>query len=306
MDRVQRTASVGVWSLALAISAHAGTVAATFTGTWTADEKANANQACKIWQNIITDANLNVTIDFSFAAMAGSTASTTPLESTGGVTAGGGVAGDLFKGFAKKAKIEMNNTAGFFFVDPTPQDSLEFTPKTTADPNGFDDANPYYFRNFLGGAGDAKNKFDMLSVMIHEVGHAIGFDGDFEKFRTPMGGLFGKNDNNNLFTSSTLGFISLEGDGLDGAGNNDTSPANAINELSHYKQGIYPGATLAPANKGVGWRIYPSALDVDMFKAAYGFTNDYSKLDGCIPSPSALALLGVAGFGVTTRRRRAR
>lgn len=63
-----------------------------------------------------------------------------------------------------RIKIDVNGAGHGWFVDATPLDDIEFAQvlsagglRTTAD-------------------GDIAGHFDLLTVVMHEIGHALGFD----------------------------------------------------------------------------------------------------------------------------------
>ena len=87
-------------------------------------------------------------------------------------------------GQTNASSITLDTTASGYgwFIDPTPADNSEFLPTS----------NPYEWVAKAGSA--AAGKMDMLSVLLHEYGHALGIDhstdpNDYMGTTLPLGGL---------------------------------------------------------------------------------------------------------------------
>jgi hypothetical protein len=168
-----------------------------------------------------------------------------------------------------------NDGSTTYFVDPTPAVSAEFQPDTLSQ---------WRFTN--GAAASGANTTDLLSVVSHEVGHALGWlcgaacgftNPNYDALMNPPTGSFVSNP------ACTSPFpregqpdlpgcvhlqgggahpldVALRGDGLGGSG------SSVVNELSHpgiagdLELGFYSGGT----------RELQSVKDVDMFAHAYG------------------------------------
>lgn len=282
----------------VAFPASALVIAPTFGAGIDANERGVINAAIEWWSMALPDPGLNmnpVQVTFSEAALGGTVlADTLPITSTLGSVLGGGVAGDLFLGRPATVNLRINNAAGLYFVDLTPHTEEEFTKVSTNDPNGFDDSNPFFFNNFAGNAGDAANKFDLLTVIKHELGHALGWDGDFQAFRQFMDGLFVGDDKDNQFLDGMFGALTLEGDGQ--AGSLNESPSNNINELSHLDRTIYANDLMNPL-VSAGVRRLQSPLDIAVLGTAYGYVTNLNPAHVPEPGTIFIFVIGLAGLG---------
>jgi hypothetical protein len=210
--------------------------------------------------------NRNFTLNVFTAALTGGTigqGTTTAVDAAGVPTAG---------------RITMDNDGStVYFVDPTPLVSEEF---------GVDTQSQWRFIN--GTAASGANRTDLLTVVSHEVGHALGwvcgaacgFDNpNYDALMNPLTGNFvsnpacaspfpreGEPDLPGCVRLQSGGAVPLDvalrGDGLGGSG------SSVVNELSH------PGITgdLMVGFYTGGTRELQSVKDVNMFRHAYGDT----------------------------------
>lgn len=169
-----------------------------------------------------------------------------------------------------------------FFVDPTPEASEEFAafagaPSTYGvfrDPTSF-------------------GRVDLFSVMLHELGHVLGFLEDYPRWAEASDD-----------TSATLNF------GSQAYGLRGTEDSNALSHLSHagapydlmLSSTFFPGPG-GPDSGGFGDRRLVSALDLDILEGIYGYRVDRGALT-VIPEPGTPSLLasGLALLASHVRR----
>jgi PEP-CTERM motif len=260
-----------------------------FTGNSSAlDERAVLDASVLYWTSAIrTERSFTLTVQ------------TAPIERFLGV---GGISAFNQAQIPTAGFITMNPSVSWF-VDPTPLDQIEFRPNGDFDHN---------HRHFVGGPSRA---FDLLTVLNHEIGHALGWHADpvgNPQFNPRYVALVDPPPSEfRLGTTAFLrndGFeVPLAGDGL------DPSAQNRVDEMSHTaNQGAIPGwkatvmsRSLPLLDGGFTNRILPGNPDIEMFAHAYG---DLVAVDGVlIPEPATIVLLGsgaVALGGTAWWRRR--
>lgn len=77
-----------------------------------------------------------------------------------------------------RSQVLLNNEPCFpgFYADPTPRDSSEYKQFTSY---LLDDIPLNRGRIFSKATGAAANRYDLLTIVTHEIGHALGLDGDY-------------------------------------------------------------------------------------------------------------------------------
>ena len=72
------------------------------------------------------------------------------------------------------------------FADPTPRDNSEYNQFTSSAEN-LGDGWLNVQRMFTQGQGDAEDRADLVQIAMHEIGHALGLDGEYSGFKTQSG-----------------------------------------------------------------------------------------------------------------------
>jgi hypothetical protein len=189
-----------------------------------------------------------------------------------GMPGGGGVAQTIIPGNLDHPETGqglsvtiINNTPNFtgtMFWDPTPRDNSEFTMTT---PGRFTALEKLP----NGDPGPAFGKFDMLTVLLHEFGHVLGFAG-YSEFNDYV---------ENTWNQGSGTKIDLKSSHFVGGSNLMTGAAG------------FPG--------GKGGRSFPQPEDLAVLSGAY----DYAFT---APEPSTLGLLSLGGAALLGYSRKLR
>jgi hypothetical protein len=201
----------------------------TATDTFTPAERAVVDQAITIWNGIVT--NLHNGSNVLRVTITGGSQS--------GLDLGPGTLGETevnvgnYQPTSASIRIAANTAIGWY-VDPTPADDSEFTQPT---------ASPY-------AADGGPNGSDLLSTVLHELGHALGINGA-----------------NARFTSHET-----PGPGQDFTYHGSSGVAAELApDEGHLASSAQPLDLMTPEVRD-GRRLLPSLLDVQLLVDAYGYT----------------------------------
>ena len=211
-------------------------------------ERAVVEAAISRWEDLLPGSLVfNVAIEASF--LGGTLAFSSEFVEENGVPIGASITFD-------------DGTSGTpWFIDETPFDDVEFR-------SGH---NP--FHGEAGGFGPAAEAFDLLTVMQHELGHALGFSMFYPSFAARV---VDAPDGNRTYTGSTV-TARLTGAG----GGTHTLPEDHPFDLMN------PELML-------GHRLNPSPLNLALLHDAFGYDVSSAQPVQAVPEPPALILMGLA------------
>jgi hypothetical protein len=228
----------------------------TASDQFSAAERRVIDRAIEIWEGLILDVGRpdnTIRITFQGGAFSG-----LDMGATLGLAT---VRFDARGPFEATIQLDADGGGRGWYVDPTPADDLEFAGAAT----------PTFH---VGGPPD---RFDLLSTVVHEIGHALGFGIDFDDrlarglSRLPGGGM--------LYRGPT-GVRAVFNDAVD-----------HLDPMGH-------SYDLLTADAFVGTRAYPTALNLQLLVDAYGYRVFVPPLPPDARPPRILdARIGSLGVG---------
>jgi len=246
-----------------------------------------AEAAALYWETALSASSAPADVDFSITI---TVSWGTPGVPTASATGGHGLVFPPFPGgtYSGTGTIVFNTSGHDFWMDPTPLDNSEWTGsvvETSADLGG---GSMVVGRVFDTPTAGPSGEEDALTVMLHEMGHALGYL-DFGTGIDPYGLAVG-----------TDGDIDVDGTSYPHSG--ATLPITS----GHWTTG---GSLDDSAMEGtflVGTRVLLSAADILGMAEFHGFTaEDIDTSPSVVPEPSSLVLTGLAVVGIAWRKRRA-
>jgi hypothetical protein len=230
------------------------------------------NAACDVWEQAILDPHV-VTLTYFWGGQSGATLAAHTLLSQGGVphreTAG--------------SIVVDNDGSSVFFMDPTPTSNTEWTTYTESTANlGGGVMNTG--RVYTGATGSAAGRYDLFSVLLHEIGHSLGLSSANTAFQAERA-------DNDVDVTAPRPFA---------------SSAIPLDGSSAHISGTLPN-TLLVGGIGAGTRRLVTAADILANAQVSQFqTLNLNPTAVAAPEPVSGVLLGIAGLpllGAVIRRR---
>jgi len=224
---------------------------------------------------------------------------------TGPTLASGGTGWYLSDGrWSSGALTWDNDGSSEFYVDTDLTNSSEWNGASTRDKtfNGVD-INVERV-HYDAPAGTVRDNTDMLTVAIHEIGHALGFLGSFPAYAASDAG----SDNDIDITSGAFNGAQIDIDG----GHTDFQIQTPGTDFPYNPGGgsFFPLVDYYPNVMGpsvtTGTRKLLSEADIAIVAEFLEFdmsTVNFNPTLSVVPEPSSLSLLGVSGLFLAFRRR---
>ncbi|MBI1397961.1 MAG: PEP-CTERM sorting domain-containing protein [Betaproteobacteria bacterium] len=244
----------------------------------------NIETAITYWQNAIL-LPWNETINFSTANLSGAVADSL-ITATDADN----------RPSTSNIRLSIKSTLSYF-IDPTPTVNDEFVMFAQAVNLGGSLINLERFGN-ADSNGPAVGRYDMLTLMLHELEHSIGVSSSLPRFINLVG------------ATGTPGRKLTIPSALSGAPNSFDVPF--VSDSAHIdgstQSGFWNLTELADPGWSVGQRVLPSAVDILSVCVVEGCTAAQMNTNPQVPEPGSLALslAAVVACAIVVLRRRRR
>lgn len=179
-------------------------------------------------------------------------------------------------------RITLNNSGNvLFFADPTPADDVEYGVYAEYE-RDFGTGPVNIGREFTDPTGDAVGRVDLFTIVLHEIGHGLGLNSDYQGYK----------DQRDSF------FLPIEPP----LPNGGFYAELAITD--HLFDGVYPHALMI-VTEGPDVRKRVSALDILVNAQLSGGTNPNLN-PYAVPEPAAWISMAIAIVAISLRRSLAR
>ena len=252
--------------------------------------KSNVQTSINYWQNAILLNTWSMTISFKLDTLSAFTAGISNIDSFDSNTR------------PLTTTIRVDNSTTPFYIDPTPADNSEFTLADFTILSGTVNSGRF------GAAVDtpANRRYDLLSLILHEMEHSLGFDADNASNTRYTSAINGAGD---ILTVPTL---------VSGLGSPFDIPVTGTHIDGTANGGIFDNTSLALPGFNFGERALLSGVDIFAICTIEGCdanqlnTNPSAvqqRVDvspSAVPEPGTLLLISVSGLGMMgmVRRRR--
>ncbi len=248
----------------------------------------NVQTAFNYFQNAFPMGSWNHTVKFTLVDLSGDGADGTSL-----------ITGFDGNGRSNMSEIQLDSSAvSHFFVDPTPRDNSEWNiiPKT-ANLNG-NDVNVGRLGKAVAG-GPAEDRTDIMTLLVHEVGHSLGLSDNSQRFVDLLGAPTVETDPDRIltFTSAMTGLPNAFDLPFRAASGHVSTAAN---------MGLFADTVTSEPGFGEGDRALLSDVEIYALAAVNGFGPGQFVLNPtAVPEPTTWIALAIFG-AVAVRRVRVR
>jgi hypothetical protein len=217
-------------------------------------ERAVVDAAIGLWEDLLPGSRaFNLTVQASY--LGGTLAASSAFVHEDGVPVSASITFD-------------DGTSGIpWFIDETPGDDLEFR----------GGRNPFHG---AAASGPAREAFDLLTVIQHELGHALGFSIFYPAFAAHV---VNAPDGNRTYAGPTV-----------------TARLTGAGAGTHTLPEVHPFDLMNP-ELAPGQRLYPSPLNLALLHDAFGYEVSPPRPLQRVPEPPGLFLVGLFVFAVARR-----